>query len=144
MDCAPGAIPPAAAPNLPLQDLRAIARPPIELLFAIARRWNSLGSRTRQEISADNIPHPMEGPDGLPRYRQRCRPHAKASSLSIASITALRFLCRLPPAERNRADRFWRRLADSTWSAKQSPRTTSSNFRDQETSRTNEPVQSRA
>src|SRR5271165_911319 len=144
MDCFPGATPPAAAPDLPLQDPRAIVLPRIELLSAIARRWNSLESQTRREISADNILLRVASRDELPRYRQRYRPHATESSPSIVSITGLRFLCRLPPATRHRADRSWRRPADNIWSAKRSPRTTSSNSRDLETSRTDEPVQSRA
>src|SRR5277367_6636273 len=130
MDCVQGATLPAAGPNLPLQDLRAIVLPPIELLFVIAGRWNFRGSQTRLEISADNIRLPVAGRDGLPRYRRRYRRRAAGSSPSIASISALRFLCRSPPAVRRMADRSWQRPADSTWSAKRWPRTTSSNFRD--------------
>src|SRR5580704_3641875 len=144
MDCAQEATPPAAAPDLPLPNLRAIALPPIELSFETARRWNSLGSQTRREIFADNIPLPAASRDGLPRYRRRYRPRATESSPSIASIAALHFLYRLPQAIRHKADQSWQRPADNTWSARRSPRTTSSNSRGLEKSRKDEPVQSQA
>src|SRR5208282_5743465 len=120
-----GATLPAAAPDPPLPDLRAVVPPPIELLSAIAKRWNCRGSQTRWEISEDNILLPVASRDGLPRYRRRYRQRAVESSPSIASIIGLRFLCRLRPAKRRRAGRSWQRPAGSTWSARRSPRTTS-------------------
>src|SRR3984893_3607980 len=141
MDCVPRATPPAAAPDLPLQDLRAIVLPPIEPLSVTVRHLNSLGSQTRREISADSIPLPRGGRDGLPRDRRRDQPRAAGSSLSIEAIAGLHSLAILPPVTRHRADRSRQRPADSTWSAGRSPRTTSSNSGDLERFRTGEPVQ---
>src|SRR5580692_6385006 len=140
MDCVPRATLLAAAPSLRLRDLRAIVLPPIELSSRIVKRWSSLGSQTRPEISEDSIPLPKERRDGLARDRSHDRLRAAASSPSIRAIAALHSLCRLPPAERYTADQSWRRPADSTWSATRSPRTTLSNSPDLERSRTDEPV----